>query len=673
MAFNWSGGELVAGSGLWCDSVWADSLGLFVALHRGSGTDHIQTSPDGVTWTSRTTPNQASSGLSWDETGAKLIVAGTNSIYTSPDGVTWTAKTSPDTNAWFKGAYSASLGLWAFVGGAGTQRVATSANGEDTWTLRTTPNIAYFDIVWSGTKFVALGFDDVATSADGVTWTAQTMAATSGSWLYLFWADGLSTFVAFGKDAGEQTIISTSADGVTWSAETVISTTEHGGWAYDDANTRFVALASGLTPVTTLYSSNLSSWTEEQITSPYNTDDSFTSTGPYGSYSPSLDLFVFVGNADNTYDFLSAGLGGTDDTFWYKSDVPGLDTGVDATIVSGASARPKGPRGYVTTTPWTDSNPLVGFPGHAVAFENRMIYAAGDYTIGTDPPIIRVWNGTSDYQLAVIPRDGSGNQAKAVVSIANGDGKIYLGTWDTGTSSSDIAGRVLRLDPNSGQLTNVGNVNSLTGYIPWALRFHNGELWAGLHRSSTAAGRIYRIKPEEQTAWTLDRDLTTDSVGPCTIIDSFQGKMFFGSAAASGTFAKWGSRDASATYTLLYTGTGGTAQDFNGFYASVVFADNLYFSYWNPDATEISLIKKYDGTTVTTAFNVASVASVPITALFVHSGVLYALGSVSSGGTYTSVLLTSTDGTTWTNRTGDLPLGAFTSRGLVNAVASIAY
>jgi hypothetical protein len=676
MAFNWSGGDLVAGSSLWCDSVWADSLGLFVALHRGSGTDHIQTSPDGVTWTSRTTPNQSSAGLSWSEDDGTLIVAGTNSIYSSTDGVTWSAGTAPDTNAWFRGAYAPSLALWAFVGGGGTQRVATSATGIDSWTLRTTPNAAYYDIAWSPSLslFAALGFSNVMTSPDGVTWTARTITISGGSYLYLFWSTSLSKFVVFGKDATEQSIFTTSSDGITWAAETVIDTQEYGGWALDDSTPRFVGVLSGASPVTAITTSDLVTWTEQSVTSPYGTDDVIIATGPYGSYSPSLGMFVFVGNGDNLYDFLSAeGISGTDDTFWYKSDVPGLESGVDATAVSGASARPKGPRGNVFTTPFSESNPLYGFPGHAVAVTNRLIYAGGDYTVGTDLPPIRVWNGTSDYQLAVVPRDGSGNIPKCVVSIVNGDGKVYLATWDTGTTSSNIAGRVLRLDPNSGQLTNVGNVNTLTGYLPWALKFHNGELWVGAHRSNTSAGRIYRIKPEEQTTWTLDRDLTTDSVGACTLIDSYKGKMYFGSSAASGTFAKWGSRDTTGTYALLYTGTGGTAQDYNGFYASCVFGDNIYFSYWNPDTTEISLIKKYDGSSVTTAKDVAAVASVPIIALFVNDGVLYALGMRRESDAYTSLVLTTTDGTTWTNRTGDLPLGDFTSRGVTNAFAVIAY
>jgi hypothetical protein len=363
---------------------------------------------------------------------------------------------------------------------------------------------------------------------------------------------------------------------------------------------------------------------------------------------------------------------------WYRSDVPGISSGTNATGLQGASARPKPPRGFVTTSPFAQSNPLWGFPGHAVASNNRVIYAGGDYTIGTDLPDLRIWNGTSDYQLAKLPTTGASVIPKCVTTLINGDGSVYLGTWDSGTSSANVVGRILKLDPNSGQLTNVGDVNSLTGYIPWALKFHNGELWAGLHRSNTSAGRIYRIKPNEQTTWTLDRDLTTDSVGPCTVIESYNGKMYFGSAAASGTFAKFGSRDSAGTYALVYTGTGGTAQDYNGFYAATVFADNLYFSYWNPDGTEVSRIMKYDGTTVTTAFTVTSLADLPIIGLYVDNGVLYAIGAIVSGTTYTGLLLSTTDGTTWTNRTSNIPLSGsemstVTSRAPVNAFATISY
>lgn len=657
------------------DIVWADTLGLFVVSRSTGSTDRIITSPDGNTWTTRTTPNQSLLYVSWDTTAALLIGVGTGTLASSTDGVKWTVGTAPDAYNWFQAAYSPSLGLWAITGGDGTQRIATSSSGTGDWTLRTTPNATFRHIVWSPDLAVFVAIDAVGSgiasvSSDGITWSTETIDAYA--WDDLYWDSNNQRFLAF---AGVR--IATSPDGAAWTDYAYSGSHTAGyqncfNWLNDQSlGVTLGSSASGGTSYA--ISSNATSWgTETTLDVPY--DAAFQVKA--SAYSPELSRVVFI-NSNNaqSYQFLIATVtaDGTNDTFWYQSDVPGLEAGVDATIVYGASARPKGPRGNVFTSPFSESNPLFGFPGHAVAFNNRMLYAAGDYTVGTDLPTIRVWNGTSDYLLATVPKDGSGNIPKCVTTMVNGDGAIYLGTWDTGTASSNVVGRVLKLDPNSGQLTNIGNMNTLTGYIPWALQFHNGELWAGMHRSDTSAGRIYRIRPSRQTSWTLSRDLSADSVGPCTVITAFQGKMYFGSAAAGGTFAKLGSRNSYGAYSLLYTGTGGTAQNYNGFYAATVFDDKLYFSYWNPDATEVSLIKKYDGTTVSTAYTVTAVANVPIISLFVHDGVLYALGVRRSGGAYTSVLLTTPDGTTWTNRTADLPTTEFTSTGVANAVASIAY
>lgn len=660
--------------------IWADSLDLFVAAkYLSSGTQRIVTSPDGETWTARTTPELNFNSIAWN--GSLMVAVGNNAsnedgIATSPDGVTWTVRTGPKgTNTNYYGVcYASSLSLWAAVDGDGTldtSRVITSPDGI-TWTARTTPNAAFNDMAWSPDLglFVAIATSTAMSSSDGITWTTRSIG--TGSWRKIYWSTTLAKFIVYGT-SGSTTKFAYSSDGINWTEGTISSNLYLSMALNDDDGIIVMHGDNGSGDDSTLQSSNGTSWTEEVITG----DDTVTGfDAQYGAaYSGDLGIYVFANRASGTYDFaILTPVVSTSTTFWYQSDVPGLESAVDATQITGASARPRPPRGAVNnSSPFDEDNPLFGYPGHAVAFENRMIYAANNYTIGADLPPIRVWNGTSDYQLAVVPRDGSGNIPKCVTTIVNGDGAIYFGTWDTGTSSANVSGRIMELDPNSGQMTNVGNVNSLTGYIPWSLWFHNGELWAGLHRSDTTAGRIYRIKPNEQSTWTLDRDLTTDSVGGCTLINAFQGKMYFGSTAASGTFAKFGNRDTAGTYSLIYTGTGGTAQDHNGFNAACVFGDNLYFSYWNPDATPVSLIKKYDGTTVTTAFTVTSVANVPIIGMFVHDGVLYALGSKVSGTTWTSVLLTTTDGTTWDDRTGDLPLGDFTTRGLANAFAVISY
>lgn len=690
MALTWTSDTLTPAAFIFGHTFWADSLGLFIIMNYGDGVSspmpYITTSPDGTTWTARFTqvPTVAFDALHWNEYTNRAILIGQHSTcyQYSSDGINWSSGGPPPlygANQRLVMAGNASITIALGYGNSTTQDLIYSTDSGVSWGNGTCVAGVWQAAAWSPTLglFAVVGdpggTNEVMTSSDGTTWTARTPSTTGFDWDSLVWAPSISKFIAFSSADGRSM---TSSDGTTWtvSADLGLAGVEYRNLTWSDDLTLAVAIKqSSGADVDYIYSSNGTTWTTA-TTNPVLNDfsPSVAIGGRGGAWSPDLATFVWV-SSNSTLNAILAEEGAVSSTGWYKSDVPGISTGVDATSITGASARPKGPRGQIELSPFSDSNPLFGYPGHAIAFQNRMIYATGDYTIGTDLPPIRVWNGTSDYQLAVIPKDGSGNIPKCITTISNADGSIYLGTWDTGTSNADVAGRILKLDPNSGQLTNVGNVNSLTGYIPWALKFHNGELWTGLHRSDTSAGRIYRIKPNEQTTWTQDRDLTTDSVGPCTVIESYKGKMYFGSAAASGTFAKFGSRDTTGTYSLLYTGTGGTAQNYNGFYAATVFGDNLYFSYWNPDATEVSLIKKYDGTTVSTSYDVTGIADVPIIALFVHDGVLYALGSRYSGGTWTSVVLTTPDGTTWTDRTGDLPLGTFTSRGVTNAFASIAY
>jgi len=76
------------------------------------------------------------------------------------------------------------------------------------------PELDLFVAVSSATNYVA-------TSPDGITWTAQT--ATAGTWNEVVWCDGLSIFVAVGTD-----ISMVSPDGINW---TVSSVTLPGTWS----------------------------------------------------------------------------------------------------------------------------------------------------------------------------------------------------------------------------------------------------------------------------------------------------------------------------------------------------------------------------------------------------------------------------------------------------------
>lgn len=109
---------------------WGNNL--FVAVAASGTGNRVMTSPDGITWTSRTSAaDNAWRSVTW---GNYLFVAvantgGGNNVMTSPDGTTWTIRTSPS-STWNIVTYG--YGLFVAVSSMST-RVMTSPNGI-TWT-----------------------------------------------------------------------------------------------------------------------------------------------------------------------------------------------------------------------------------------------------------------------------------------------------------------------------------------------------------------------------------------------------------------------------------------------------------------------------------------------------------------------------------------------------------
>ena len=109
----------------WRNVAWAPELKLFVAIAY-SGTDNrVMTSPDGINWTTRTTPVDNSwNSITWSpELGLLVAVASSgtgNRVMTSPDGITWSSRTSPIDNDWTSVSWSPKLGLFVAVAETGT-------------------------------------------------------------------------------------------------------------------------------------------------------------------------------------------------------------------------------------------------------------------------------------------------------------------------------------------------------------------------------------------------------------------------------------------------------------------------------------------------------------------------------------------------------------------------
>lgn len=196
--------------------------------------EQIQTSPNGVDWTARTSPVD-NYGATCIQSGAGLFVAlglsstdGTTwiAIVSDDDGETWLDFDVPQPSTTYTAiTYSPDLDLWIGLGFQG--EVIGSTDGGHTWSTYATldpPNItSWDDVTWGGDGiFVAVAGDQVATSPDGTTWTNQT--AQVRDWHAVVWAPAPgSQFVVVGEPELEQSSrsLTGTSDGVTWTQHNI--------------------------------------------------------------------------------------------------------------------------------------------------------------------------------------------------------------------------------------------------------------------------------------------------------------------------------------------------------------------------------------------------------------------------------------------------------------------
>lgn len=139
---------------------WSTALSLFVVAGN-SGV--LRSSPDGITWTPRTS-GTASDLFDLADSGALPVAVGSGGvILTSPDGVTWTTRTSGTASTLAGVSWDQSV--FVAVGAYGV--ILSSPDGV-TWTARTS-GVA---TVLRGTDhhFLATGDEQVLVSRDGVAW-----------------------------------------------------------------------------------------------------------------------------------------------------------------------------------------------------------------------------------------------------------------------------------------------------------------------------------------------------------------------------------------------------------------------------------------------------------------------------------------------------------------------
>lgn len=353
--------------------------------------------------------------------------------------------------------------------------------------------------------------------------------------------------------------------------------------------------------------------------------------------------------------------GPTRKTFWgrrSKSSAIGATQGWSTSIDGFASAvgvivgaTPSNPRASAIadgweSTFWTANN---GMPNSAGVIGNQLIYPSDNYTPGTDGIPIYTFDGTTDLKLLDIPKSAAAPYG-AVVSMLVVGATVYISVYDDDNAVGATRGRVFALDPSSGVLTQVGA--DFVGVVPYALAWHAGRLWVGVVDNSSAGG-VYFFRPSIDTAWTLDR--TIGSGNCCTGLISYNGELF---AFGRGNPAPADKRSSIGAWTSSTTFGSANCE----VTSAVVFNGSLYVAY-TPTVTLLTVIMKYNGSAWSTVYTALSGMVFP--AAWVDNGVVYFGGG---GHNVAATLLSSPDGTSWTDRSSNLSGSSFANLACVGTL-----
>ncbi len=219
----------------------------------------ILTSDDGgSTWVSRVSgfggADDVKNVARSEELGLFVATGQSNTISTSPDGITWTLRTS----AFVGGSeiFGIVFGLGIFVAVGSANQVQTSADGIN-WTLRTAsgPTANLFEVAFGRNLFVAIrgiasGPDasfKLLTSPNGISWTERESALEDSIQLISL-GFGNGQFIAAGRDFGagtDKTIITRSPDGLTWTPQLSIAT-ESFGLDYSESMGKWIMAAGNI-------------------------------------------------------------------------------------------------------------------------------------------------------------------------------------------------------------------------------------------------------------------------------------------------------------------------------------------------------------------------------------------------------------------------------------------
>lgn len=344
------------------ESNWVDITygnGRFVAIADSSSMAAY--SLDGISWTKSNLPaNYEWSSIGYGQ-GLFYVTSLGDAAASSTDGLVWT----------LRDASTASLNVTATAKDTISGTYAeTSTLTSGTWT----------SVLYDGTRFLAVGYDGssglYATSTNGTSWTNGTLPTVSGSFEYTAVAyNGSNQYVAIIGGSGGTRNIAYSADGATWTGQT-LALTANAYWkdmVYGAG--RYIAIRGDSSAVN--YSTNGTSWTNAAVTS----GSSEMSAIAYGQIS-GVDYFVTVAGYSTGSQVSSYSTNGGV-TWTSGNTLPSSDFWADVTFgdgkfvaVAGGTTNTTTKAAYSTNgTTWTAAT----LPGAAARW-NKVVYGGGGYT-----------------------------------------------------------------------------------------------------------------------------------------------------------------------------------------------------------------------------------------------------------------------------------------------------
>jgi hypothetical protein len=254
LGVSWSN-QTSPNTNTWRSIVYADSLGIFLAVADGGGAGKCMTSPDGLTWTARTISSDNWGDVAWIPDIGLFVAVGNpqsnTAVSTSPDGTTWTVRSGATGANASCIAWAHSLGYMIVPIRGDATHVWKSVDGIN-WTkpaITGTFTSTAQRIIWDAgrSQFVAVSDGGVSattgvfTSPDGIAWTPRTTPATYQ--LFAIAMNPAGDYVATALTGTGRALKSTDG-GVTWASHTTADeTAEWEGVCWDATDGVWIAVA----------------------------------------------------------------------------------------------------------------------------------------------------------------------------------------------------------------------------------------------------------------------------------------------------------------------------------------------------------------------------------------------------------------------------------------------